>query len=111
MTSFMDDLIVSKKLEVITAKCPRPNQKLDCFPSRLQLNYKTKLVLNSPMVHYFNSDYSVSQQVGCDPLLCRGHLLFVRQNLVYSCIRGVYGSPYCDYICFVGRQLPTVENH
>ena len=54
---------------------------------------------------------SVSQQVCRDPLLGREHLLLGRQNLGYSSILVVYGSPNCDLFCFAGRQLSGVENH
>ncbi len=47
---------------------------------------------------------SVSQQLGHDPLLGR-------QNLCFSTIIVIYGSPNCVIFCFVGRQLPNVENH
>jgi len=51
-----------------------------------------------------NFTSSVSQQLGCDPLLgC--------QNLSFSTIIVIYGSPNCVIFCIVGRQLPNVENH
>jgi hypothetical protein len=53
---------------------------------------------------------SVSQQLGRDPLLGRRHLLLGRQNLCFSTIIVKYGSPNCVIFCFVGRQLPNVEN-
>ena len=54
---------------------------------------------------------SVSQQVGRDPLLGRGQLLLGRQNLCYSTMIVLFGSPNCVFLCFVGHQLPNVENH
>jgi len=42
--------------------------------------------------------------MGRDPLL--GH-----QNLCFSAILVIYGSPNCVIFCFVGRQLPNVEHH
>ena len=47
--------------------------------------------------------------MGGDPLLGRGLLLVGRQNLCYSTVIVIYGSPNCIILCFVGRQLPNVE--
>ena len=49
--------------------------------------------------------------MGRDPLLGRGHLLLGRQNLDYSSILVVNGSPNCVLFCYVGRHLPGAENH
>jgi len=54
---------------------------------------------------------SVSQEVGPDPLMGRRHLLLGRQNLCFSTMNVKNGSPNCVIFCFVGRQLPNVENH
>ena len=54
---------------------------------------------------------SGSQQVGHNPLLGRGQLHLGRQKQCYSSIIVIYGLPNCVLLCFVGRQLPNVENH
>ena len=41
----------------------------------------------------------------------RGHLLLGRQNSRYRSVIVTHGSPNCVLLCFVGRQLPNVENH
>ena len=56
-------------------------------------------------------EFSVSQQVGRGPFLGRRRSLLGRQNLCYSSILVVYGSPNCVLFCFVGRQLSNVVNH
>ena len=43
--------------------------------------------------------------------LGRGHLLLGRQNLCYSTIIVLFGSPNCVFMYFVDCQLPNVENH
>ena len=48
---------------------------------------------------------------GLDPLLGRVHLILGRQNLWFSTLTEIYGSPNCVLLSFVGRQLPNVENH
>ena len=49
--------------------------------------------------------------MGRDPLLGRVHLLLGRQNLCFSTIIVIYGSPNCVFLSFVVRQQPNVENH
>ena len=49
--------------------------------------------------------------MGRDPLSGRLHLVLGRQNLCFSTIIVIYGSPNCAFLYFVGRQQPTVENH
>ena len=55
--------------------------------------------------------YSVSQQVGRDPLLGRRYSVLGSQKLNYCNILVLYGSPHCVLFCFVGRQHPSVGNH
>ncbi len=54
---------------------------------------------------------SVSQHVGPDPLLGPRHLLLGCQNLCFSTMNEINGSPNCVIFCFVGSQLLNVENH
>ncbi len=49
--------------------------------------------------------------MGPDPIWGRRHLLLGRQILCCSTINEINGSPNCVIFCFVGRQLPNVENH
>ena len=49
--------------------------------------------------------------LGRDPLLGRGHLLLGRQNLYFSIIIAINGSPNNVLFLFVGRQPKAVENH
>ena len=51
------------------------------------------------------------QQVGRDPFYGCGHLLLGRQNLNFSSIDVLNGSPNRVILFLVGRQLQTVENH
>jgi len=48
--------------------------------------------------------------VGSNPFLGRRYLLLGRQNLCFTAMNVINGSPNCVLFCFMGRQLPNVEN-
>ena len=49
--------------------------------------------------------------MGRDPKVGRVYSLLGRQNLCFSTIIVICGSPNCVLSSFVGRQLLNVENH
>jgi hypothetical protein len=68
-------------------------------------------------IHYIiNSYYSLEQCFSTDgsqPIFGSQALtlLLGRQNLCFSTMNVINGSPNCVLFCFMGYQLPNVENH
>ena len=57
---------------------------------------------------YFNQCFSTG---GSRPTFGSRALTFGSPKPVLSSIIVTYGSPNCALLCFVGRQLPKIENH